>query len=405
MIKTDFKSYDETLKNLLQSISPYEKCEKVTITNALGRILASDIKAKYNYPAHPTAAMDGYACKASDLNKGATLKLLGEVPAGSLKDITIKSGECIKTFTGSLMANGSNTLIPIENVSVDRDLVRINEPVKEGYSVRKVGESYKKDEILLKKGTKISYSEIALLAELGEFFISVFIRPKVGVLATGSEIKDLGEVLENEAQIRSSNHVAIAAMAKLMGCEVVIFPIVKDEKDLLTKAVLNALKSCDILITTGGVSMGDYDFIKSTLGLGEFEMIVDGAAIKPGRHIKIAKFKDRYIFALPGFPYSAMVTCVLYVREFLKVLLKSDENFRLRAVLDEDYARKTPFLEFVACNIFCDENGVLHANLKGKKQGSSAIVNNLNQNAALLVVPKSVDGYKKGEVVEILKMV
>ncbi|ASM35376.1 diguanylate cyclase/phosphodiesterase [Campylobacter sputorum subsp. bubulus] len=398
-----FKSYEETLKTLKNSIKPCEKIQKVAITSALNRILAVDIIAKENYPQYETSAMDGYACKFSDLSDGK-LKILGDIPAGTNPmNIGLKDGECIKTFTGSLMCKNSDTLIPIENVDVKDGYIFINQGVKKGFAVRKIGESYKKDDILIRKGTKLSYSEIALLAELGEFHISVFMKPKVGVLATGSEIRDLGEALQTPAQIHSSNHIAIASMLELMGCEAVILPIIKDEKNLVKEAIINGIKSCDMLITTGGVSVGDYDFVKSSLK-ENCEILVDGAAIKPGRHIKIAKFNDKYIFALPGFPYSAMVMCVLYVRVLINELFCIKEENEIEAILSQDYVKKTEFLEFTACNITF-KDGKVFANLEGKKSGSSAIINNLNNNAALLICPlEKKDGLKKGEVVKVLKM-
>lgn len=398
-----FKSYEETLKTLKNSIKPCEKIQKVAITSALNRILAVDIIAKENYPQYETSAMDGYACKFSDLSAGK-LKILGDIPAGTNPmNIGLKDGECIKTFTGSLMCKNSDTLIPIENVDVKDGYIFINQGVKKGFAVRKIGESYKKDDILIRKGTKLSYSEIALLAELGEFHISVFMKPKVGVLTTGSEIRDLGEALQTPAQIHSSNHIAIASMLELMGCEAVILPIIKDEKNLVKEAIINGIKSCDMLITTGGVSVGDYDFVKSSLK-ENCEILVDGAAIKPGRHIKIAKFNDKYIFALPGFPYSAMVMCVLYVRVLINELFCIKEENEIEAILSQDYVKKTEFLEFTACNITF-KDGKVFANLEGKKSGSSAIINNLNNNAALLICPlEKKDGLKKGEVVKVLKM-
>lgn len=398
-----FKSYEETLKTLKNSIKPCEKIQKVAITSTLNRILAVDIIAKENYPQYETSAMDGYACKFSDLSAGK-LKILGDIPAGTNPmNIGLKDGECIKTFTGSLMCKNSDTLIPIENVDVKDGYIFINQGVKKGFAVRKIGESYKKDDILIRKGTKLSYSEIALLAELGEFHISVFMKPKVGVLATGSEIRDLGEALQTPAQIHSSNHIAIASMLELMGCEAVILPIIKDEKNLVKEAIINGIKSCDMLITTGGVSVGDYDFVKSSLK-ENCEILVDGAAIKPGRHIKIAKFNDKYIFALPGFPYSAMVMCVLYVRVLINELFCIKEENEIEAILSQDYVKKTEFLEFTACNITF-KDGKVFANLEGKKSGSSAIINNLNNNAALLICPlEKKDGLKNGEVVKVLKM-
>ncbi|ACM63709.1 molybdopterin molybdotransferase MoeA [Campylobacter lari] len=390
------QSYEDSLKSLKQAINSYEKIEKIALTECLDRILAIDIIALNDHPQFPTSAMDGYAIKFDDQDEN--LKIIGEVPAGKFPNFKLNNKECVKTFTGSLMSEGSDTLIPIEKVQVENNTLIIKEKVSKGFAVRKVGESYKKGEILLKKGTKINYSEIALLAELGYFHISVFIKPIIGVLSSGSEIKDLGESLDNPAQIRSSNHVAIANMAKKLHCDVRIFPLLNDDKEQTKTAIKQALNSCDILITTGGVSMGDFDFLKQAIK--DYQIIIDKVNIKPGKHIKIAKCKEKFIFALPGFPYSAMVMFNLYVRELLNTWLLQEKDYIFKAFLNTDYKKKSPHLEFVACNIEF-KDGKIYANLKGKKEGSSAIINNLNNKAALMIAN---DDIKENDLVDILLM-
>ncbi|WP_103611622.1 molybdopterin molybdotransferase MoeA [Campylobacter concisus] len=395
----DFMSYADSLKILKDTINAWEKVEKVAITDALDRNIAYDITAAENYPAKPVSAMDGYAFAFKDgLNE---LELITDLPAGSDKRLHVEGSKCVKTFTGSLMSEGTDTLVPVENVEVSGSKIIIKKSVPKGFAVRAVGESYKKGEILIKKGTRLTYSEIALLAELGVFHVSVFIRPRVAILATGSEIKDLGEPLDSPAQIHSSNHVGIAMQIRKMGAEPILCEIVRDKAELVEKAIINALKSADILVTTGGISMGDYDFVKGALN-ENFSLIIEGAAIKPGRHIRVAKSGDKYIFALPGFPYSAMVMCVLYVRVLINTWFSQEEP-KITAIMDEDYKKRSPFLEFTAVNLE-NRDGKVFVNLNGKKLGSSAIVNNLTNEAALLIIPKETEFIAKGEVVEVLKM-
>ncbi len=395
----DFMSYADSLKILKDTINAWEKVEKVAITDALDRNIAYDVTAAENYPAKPVSAMDGYAFAFKDgLNE---LELITDLPAGSDKGLVIEGSKCVKTFTGSLMSEGTDTLVPVENVEVVGSKILIKKSVPKGFAVRAVGESYKKGEILIKKGTRLTYAEIALLAELGVFHVSVFIRPRVAILATGSEIKDLGEPLENPAQIHSSNHVGIAMQIRKMGAEPVLCEIVRDKAELVEKAIINALKSADILVTTGGISMGDYDFVKGALN-ENFRLIIEGAAIKPGRHIRVAKSGDKYIFALPGFPYSAMVMCVLYVRVLINAWFGQEEP-KITAIMDEDYKKRSPFLEFTAVNLE-NREGKIFVNLDGKKLGSSAIVNNLTNEAALLIIPKETEFIAKGEIVEVLMM-
>ena len=395
----DFMSYADSLKILKDTISAWEKVEKVAITDALDRNIAYDVTATENYPAKPVSAMDGYAFAFKEgLNE---LELITDLPAGSDKGLHVEGSKCVKTFTGSLMSEGTDTLVPVENVEVSGSKITIKKSVPKGFAVRAVGESYKKGEILIKKGTRLTYSEIALLAELGVFHVSVFIRPRVAILATGSEIKDLGEPLDSPAQIHSSNHVGIAMQIRKMGAEPILCEIVRDKAELVEKAIINALKSADILVTTGGISMGDYDFVKGALN-ENFKLIIEGAAIKPGRHIRVAKSGDKYIFALPGFPYSAMVMCVLYVRVLINTWFSQEEP-KITAIMDEDYKKRSPFLEFTAVNLE-NRDGKIFVNLNGKKLGSSAIVNNLTNEAALLIIPKETEFIAKGEVVEVLKM-
>ncbi len=390
-------SYEKGLETLLANVAPYERVEKIAITACLGRILAEDIAATNDYPAFATASMDGYAVRFSE--QDSPLAIIGAMGAGSDFKFAPKSGECVKTMTGALMSAGLDTLVPVENVQIQGETLIISEKVPQNHAVRAVGESYKRGEILLKKGAKLGFSEIALLAELGCFHISVFARPTIGVLSSGDELKDLGEVPQTPAQIRSSNHIAIAALARSFGARAVVFPLLKDERNAVKKALANALECCDVLITTGGVSMGDFDYLKTAIC--DYELIIDKLDIKPGRHIKIAKSGKKFVLAFPGFPYSSMVAFHLYAREILNAWLLQSKDYVIKAFLRGNYAKKSPYFEFIACNVEC-ENGRVCVNLSGKKQGSSAIIGNLNHKAALMLVPKERLSIADGELVDIM---
>ena len=420
-------SYEKGLELLLANVAPYEKVEKIAITECLGRILAEDIRAANDYPAFATASMDGYAVRFSE--QGNALKIIGSVPAGTMPRFKPQKNECVKTFTGSLMSADLDTLVPVENVEVvgvagakngensqnspknsaklqknsqnssQIQTLIIKQKVPLNHAVRAVGESYKKNDILLKKGTRLEFSELALLAELGFFHISVFIKPVIGVLSSGNELKDLGESLENPAQIRSSNHIAIASLARSFNARAVIFPLLKDEPQAVKAALTSALQNCDILITTGGVSVGDFDFLKEAIK--GYELIIDKLDIKPGRHIKIAKSGKRFILAFPGFPYSSMVAFHLYAREILNAWLCQKKDYVIKAFLKGTYSKKSPYFEFVECNVEF-ENGRVCVNLRDKKQGSSAIIGNLNHKAALMLVPKDRLKIAEGELVDIM---
>jgi len=399
-----FKDFDETIKDLIASMKNISKpVQNVFLTDTLDRVLAEDVVAKENSPLHVTSSMDGYAIKFVDQESGV-LKLSSRVPAGTNITETVKTGECIKTFTGSLMSDGSDTLIPIENVEVNGDEVKVVTPVPLGFAVRPIGENYKEGEVLIKKGTKIGFAEIGLMAELGFVQVSVFGKPRVAVIATGSEILDLGEEKTSPAQIRSSNHVTLEAIVKSKGAEVSRVGIVQDDKELIKSKIVDALKDNDIVITTGGVSVGDYDFVKDIIKGMNPEYIVDRASVKPGRHIRVVKVDSKYIVALPGFPYSAAVMCFLYVLPLLRAMQGLNvETKYIDATLEEDYAKRSPFTEFTACNLFV-RDGEYFVNLDGKKKGSSAILTNMLDGSALLRVEQKTEFIKKGEKVRVLPM-
>ncbi len=396
-----FQKYEDTLEALKNSIDSTFGEEKTFLSDALGRILAQDIVAKENNPEFATSAMDGYAIREQDQKLGI-LKIIDYLPAGSYKGNLVREGSCVKTFTGSLMSEGSDTLIPIENVEVQGDMIKIIKSVPKGFSSRLVGENYKKGEILLKKGTKIRYAEIGVLAELGYVQVSVFIKPRISILATGSEILDFGEKKENISQIRSSNHVTVEAILKEAEAQTIRLEIVKDNKSKIKEAVKEALRTSDILVTTGGVSVGDYDFVKEVLGDLQPKYIVDGAFIKPGRHIKIVKIGHKYIFALPGFPYSSSVGTFLYVLPLLRAMSARVFDAKVvKAYMGEDYKKRSRYKEFTACN-FALKNGKATVNLKGKKIGSSAILNNMLDNAALLCIDEDTKEISKGDLVNVI---
>lgn len=397
-----FKDFDATLEDLYASLADVQmSVENVFLSAALGRFLAKDITAHENSPALETSSMDGYAIRFCDQEKGV-LQIADKVPAGTDVSTKVSEGICIKTFTGSLMSEGADTLIPIEHVKVLGDTIEIIEPVALGFSVRPVGENYKIGEVLIKKGTKVGYAEIGILAELGFAQAPVFQKPRITVLSTGSEIVEVGEHKSRSSQIRSSNHVILEALCAQNGADALRAPLVEDTPENIKDALKDALKSSDIVITTGGVSVGDFDFVKDIISDLEPEYIVDGAFVKPGRHIKIVKIGPKFIFALPGFPYSGAVMSVVYLLPTLKAMLGQNPKAKyVSAKLLEDYDKRSKFTEFTACNLR-NIDGELCVDLTGKKNGSSAIITNLLHNAALLRIESETKRVGAGEVVKVL---
>ena len=392
----------ETSQNMLELLPVNSsRFEKVPLSDALGRVLAEDIVAEYNDPQFPTASMDGYAVKHSDLLKGE-LVVLGDNPAGHDEIRVLQEGECIKTFTGSMMPQGSDTLIQIENVTYEDGKITINESVPQGNAVRPVGEGYKAGDILIKKGTKVGFAEIGVMAGLNCVMVKVAVRPRVAVIATGSEILDLGENSTNPAQIRSSNNYTLAALFEQAGAEVIQLGTAPDDKDALMQTFQNALASADILVSTGGVSVGDYDFVKDIVPRLGAKVVYKGVAIKPGRHIMVAQKGAQFILALPGFAYSSTVTSILYVLPLIAKMLGKKQAYKtVDAQLQEDFKKRSPFTEFTACNVVV-EDGKYFVNFKGKKVGSSAILVNMLENSGLMVAEEDDKFLEKGTSVKVI---
>jgi molybdopterin molybdotransferase len=345
--------------------------------------------------------MDGYALKYEDLAL-KTLTVLGDNPAGHDETRSLKEGECIKTFTGSMMPQGADTLIQIENVSFKDGKISINEEVAKGNAVRPIGEGYRSGDVLIKKGTKIGFAEIGVMAGLNQVMVKVSVKPRVAVIATGSEILDLGENADNPAQIRSSNNYTLAALFEQAGAEVIQLGTAPDNKDALMQTFENALSCADILVSTGGVSVGDYDFVKDIVPRLGAEVVYKGVAIKPGRHVMVAKREHKFIIALPGFAYSSTVTAILYALPLVSKMLGKHEAYKtVAAKLQSDFKKRSPFTEFTACNVVV-EDGEYFVNFEDKKVGSSAILTNMLNSSALMVAGEEDKFLEKGTYVNII---
>ncbi len=396
-------SYKESMLQLSALTVKHGAIERVFLSDALGRVLAEDIVAHENSPLYPTSAMDGYAIMAEDQQMGY-IQVAGDNPAGAEKIDEVLHGFCIKTFTGSLMPRGADTLIPIENVSFEEGKIIINEDVPQGFSVRPVGENFKKGDVLVKKGVKLGYAEIGVLASLNVVMPPVFVMPRVAVLSTGSEILDLGQSATHASQIRSSNNYTLAALAEQCGAKAVQLGIVKDDIASITKAFENALDSADIIVTTGGVSVGDYDFVKDIIPALGAEVIYQGVRIKPGQHILLAKKEEKFIVALPGFAFSSTVTFMLYVIPLIRRMLLQEARLEtVEAVLMQDFDKRAKKTEFTPCNLLY-KNGRYEADFKDKKIGSSAILTNMLGPCALVVTGEQSGVFKKGERVEVINL-
>ncbi|MDD3505423.1 MAG: molybdopterin molybdotransferase MoeA [Sulfurimonas sp.] len=392
----------ETSQNMLDLLHVNSsRSQNVPLSLSLGRVLAQNIVAEFNDPQFPTASMDGYAVIHSDL-ESKEIVILGDNPAGSEEKRTIKSKECIKTFTGSMMPHGADTLIQIENVSVDNGKITVDEIVPLGNAVRPVGEGYKAGDVLIKQGTRIGFAEIGVMAALNQVMVKVALKPRVCVISTGSEILDLGVNSTNPAQIRSSNNYTLAALFEQAGAEVIQLGTVGDDRDSIMQTFQNALLSADILVSTGGVSVGDYDFVKDVVPRIGAEVVYKGVAIKPGKHILVAQREDKFVLALPGFAYSSTVTAILYVLPLIAKMLGRKSAYKtVAAKLSEDFTKRSRLTEFTACNVKVVD-GEYFVNFKDKKVGSSAILTNMLDGSALMITGEDDDDLPAGTFVNVI---
>ena len=345
--------------------------------------------------------MDGYAIRYEDIKLGK-LPIQSINPAGAAEVEELRPKFAIKTFTGSLMPKGSDTLIPIENVEVDGDFIIINKEVPKGFSVREVGENFKKGEVLIKKGTRIGFEEIAVLASLNFVEVEVYEQPKVGVIATGEELLELGEEQTRPSQIRSSNNYTIEAMAKEHNANVTNYGCIGDNIETIKDVFKKALEENDIVVSTGGVSVGDFDFVKDVVRdhLGA-EVVFKGVVIKPGQHIMVAKANNKVILALPGFAYSSTVTALLYMLPIIYKFQNSTYKMPIvKGILEEDYNKKSKKTEFMPCNIRL-EDGLFKVDFKGKIDGTSAIMTNMLNRGGLVYLKESEGSKKAGESIDI----
>lgn len=397
----NFISYEKSLE-ILENIKINRTTQKLFITNAIGKVVAKDIIANHNNPEFPTSGMDGYAIKFDDL-KYEFLEIVDKNPAGFIVESIVTSQKCIKTFTGSLMPQGSDTLIPIENVEVVENKIKIIKKVPFGFAVRDIGENYKKDEVLIKQGTVIGFAEIGVLASLNISQIEVFTNPIIAIASTGSEVLDLGETQTNDAQIRSSNHLTLEALFKSNGADVLQMGVVKDDINSITTLFETALLKSDIVVTTGGVSVGDYDFVQDVIkDRLKAEVLFHGVSIKPGMHILVAIKDKKIIVALPGFAYSSTVCAILYVLPLIFKFRNSKESLPIiKAKISQDFSKKINKTIFTACNVKYVNNEYI-IDFEGKKQGTSAILTNMLESPALLIQSETSGDLKAGDFVDIL---
>lgn len=391
---------DKALKIVLNQVKSV-KTEKTGLLFSPGRVLAEDIYAKGNIPSFDRSAMDGYAVRLGD-TKGAsyehpvTLKVIENLPAGYTTDKAIKRNEAIKIMTGAPMPKGSNGVVMVEYTKIaSHSQVNIFREVKPGENVGKTGEDVKKGELILKKGTFIRSSEIGMLASLGKTKVNVFKKPKVSIIPTGDEVVDIEKKL-NKGKIRDSNSFSIYSEVLSCGGEPVRLGIAGDNKrDILRKIKKAVAIDSDIIILSGGVSVGDYDIVKDVLIDSGVKPLFWKVSMKPGKPTFFGLLGKRLVFGLPGYPVSSIIVFELMVRPALMAMLnrKGYERKKVLAILDKEISHKKGRRNFMR-GIASLKNGVYHVAPTGTQK--SAALKSMVLANSLIEVPEDIKKIKAG---------
>jgi molybdopterin molybdotransferase len=297
--------------------------EFVPLPEGAGRVLAKAVTADRDYPPFRRAMRDGYAVRAADLAQlPATLEVIGEIKAGiDPKDIPrqVRAGQAAEIMTGAPTPEGADAVVMVEYTSLNGDRVTVTRAVASGDNIVPAGSEARIQDVLLEAGMRLDYSALAVAASVGQENVWVYRRPIVAILATGDEIVEL-HAQPGPTQIRNSNSYSLAEQAREAGGEARIQGIARDEAGHLRELLHEGLDTADLVLLTGGVSMGKYDLVEQVLAEFGAEFIFTGALIQPGRPVVFGEAKGKYFFGLPGNPVSTMVTFTLFARPMLEAL-------------------------------------------------------------------------------------
>ncbi len=302
--------------------------ETIELSEVVGRILAEEIRADMDLPPFDRSQMDGFAMKTDDTkNAPVKLKIVGESVAGRGWHFELNSGEAVRIMTGAPVPEGADSVQMVELTEEENGFINILEPTKDNQNIVKKSAEMKSGERIFDSGEIITKNMVATLASFGYESVKVARKPRVTILATGSEIVDISETPQQD-QIRNSNSWMLAAFAKEFA-DVKMLPITKDDLENLKDTINEAVISCDLLIISGGVSVGDYDFTKPALREIGAEIFFERVSLKPGKPTVFAKLENTLIFGLPGNPVSVAVTFFIFARTAL-LLMQNAKNAELR---------------------------------------------------------------------------
>ncbi|MDR3600674.1 MAG: molybdopterin molybdotransferase MoeA [Desulfosporosinus sp.] len=309
---------EEAMELILTRIQPVET-ESVLITDAYQRVLAKDVTSQIAMPPFARSPLDGYAYRATEVDpQPLRLNIVSEIPAGTWSDREIVAGEAAKIFTGAPIPPGANCVVRMEDTESGLDEVTIFRPVLPGSNIVPRGEEIAEGDIILRTGAYLTPPAVGLLAAVGCAQVDVYRRPRVGLLSTGSELMDVGQPLL-PSKIYNSNSYTLRGMLQEAGCDVSVIPIVSDQIEATIEA-LAKVADTDVVISTGGASVGDYDVMRHALAQYGCEMLFWKVNIKPGTPASVGQKGKKFFFSLSGNPAAAMVTFELLVRPVLRKL-------------------------------------------------------------------------------------
>jgi molybdopterin molybdotransferase len=396
---------EEALQIILNHIKEGTKAV-VKIEDTFGLVLAEEVRAQSDIPPFDNSAMDGYAVISSDIRNASRerpvmLRLLEDVPAGSIPSRELVKGYATKIMTGAPVPGGADAVIIVEETEERDGTVQCFAGVHPGENVRRSGEDVKKGELVLPGGSHIRPQEMGMLAALGKRKARVIRRPRVAILATGSELVGIDQT-PGPGQIRNCNNYSLIGLVKKYGGQPVDCGLARDDARVLRKKLLEA-SGCDMVITSGGVSVGEHDLVKGVLAELGAEMKFWKVCMKPGKPLAFGIINDKPVFGLPGNPVSVVISFEQFVRPALLKMMgrKNLEKPTITAVLEEAVEKPSDRVHLVRATVI-RRNGQYHASPTGPQ--GSGILKSLVMADGLIVLPKETTRVAAGDRVKVIML-
>ena len=392
---------DKAREAIRACLAPVKDIESVPVRSSLGRVLAQEIIPAINVPGHDNSAMDGYAVRSSDLKNEAKLRQIGTALAGKPFHGKLATGECVRIMTGGVMPEGADTVVVQEICKASGDQITIPAGQKAGQNVRAAGEDLKAGVPVLKPGQPLRAAELGLISSLGIGEVKVRRRLRVAFFSTGDELASIGTALK-EGEVYDSNRYTLHGMLSRLGVEIVDMGVVRDDPRELEKAFILGSKH-DVIITTGGVSVGEADFIKQMMAkLGE--VLFWKIAMRPGRPMAFGRVGDAFLFGLPGNPVAVMVTFYQFVRDALLFLSGRSDDFTipLLKVPSSMAIRKVPGRTEYQRGILYRENDDWKVRTTG--QQGSGVLRSMSEANCFIVLEHERGKVEAGEAVSVQLM-